>query len=210
MSQPLSSDRDTFKFLDLPAELRLMVYEHIPNEVVRHEFREVRTTKKPGLSLQIVQVGIAILSTCRQIHMEVIEIIKRRQALAALIPISIAIKRWDERSITILYSFYQKIYNARWNSTGSNAIYPKLRLPGSNLLLSAFNRLIRALPDVEFALDFPHMDLYAREMLLEISRYGCFNFQSTIRVPPGSILRKDFDVFQASPGMIIKWEERKY
>ncbi|KAI4949663.1 hypothetical protein J4E86_007614 [Alternaria arbusti] len=207
MSRLPSPGPDTFRFLDLPAELRLMVYEHIPNEVFRHEFPEIGATKKPGLSLQIAQVGIALLSTCRQIHMEVIEIIKRKQALAASIPIRIALTRWDERSVMILYIFYRIIYAARSILIGSTLIYAKLSLPGSEPLLSAFKRLIRGLPNIELVLDFPDMDFYAADMLSEIARYGCFDFHTTVRVPPGSISMTEFDLFQGIRGMVIIWDE---
>jgi len=184
-----------------------MVYEHIPNEVFRHEFREVGAIKKSGLSLQIVQVGITLLSTCRQIHMEVIDIIKRKQALAASIPIRIAVTRWDERSVVILYSFYQTIYNARRNFIGSTVIHAKLSLPGSKSVLSAFYRQIRALPDIELVLDSPHVDLYAKRLLSEIACYGCFNFRTIVRVPPGSISTIVFNYFQAIRGLVVIWDE---
>lgn len=209
MSRLPSPGPDTFRFLDLPAELRLMVYEHIPNEVFRHECREIFATKKPGLSLQIAQVGIALLSTCRQIHMEVIEIIKKKQALAASIPIHIALTRWDERILKILYIFYRKIYIARRNLIGSTSIYAKLNLPGNEPLLSTFKRLIRGLPNVEFVLDFPDMNLYAADLLSEIACYGCFNFRTTVRVPPGLISTTVFNYFQGIRGLVVIWDESK-
>lgn len=70
-----------FRFLDLPKELRLMVYERLPVKVTHHTFEldTVEGLENDLESLQLVHrtiTGIAILHTSSQIHDEASTILR--------------------------------------------------------------------------------------------------------------------------------------
>lgn len=63
------TEHQSFRFLDLPSELRLMVYEMLPVKITRHEF--VQQSDLPQyFALIDFAAPVAILATCRQIYEE--------------------------------------------------------------------------------------------------------------------------------------------
>ncbi|KAI4679038.1 uncharacterized protein J4E88_006330 [Alternaria novae-zelandiae] len=79
-SQPacsLTQDKP-FRFLDLPAELRFMVYEEIETSTCHYRLRdptfkpesEEQTTQASYMTLAVKSLPVALLATCRLIHEE--------------------------------------------------------------------------------------------------------------------------------------------
>lgn len=70
-----------FRFLDLPKELRIMVYEYLPRIVRHHELciysRDCKEQPRQKLTLVINSVPLAILAVCRQIKSEAETIAQR-------------------------------------------------------------------------------------------------------------------------------------
>lgn len=74
MSQP---DAHPFRFLDLPKELRLMVYERLPTTIVHRSFQGTKYSQTLTLVRPCIS-GLAILATCRERNDEASAIIQRR------------------------------------------------------------------------------------------------------------------------------------
>jgi hypothetical protein len=64
--------QQTFPFMRLPIELRLMVFECIPVQIKRHDFARKPNTSTNSQSYSIVSksIDLSILRTCRKIHDE--------------------------------------------------------------------------------------------------------------------------------------------
>jgi hypothetical protein len=76
---------ESFRFLDLPTELRMMVYESIPREIkhIRLLTREAHWTKDKSSKVGELETTLvshsmstAILGTCRQISIEANDVVK--------------------------------------------------------------------------------------------------------------------------------------
>jgi hypothetical protein len=77
------ADTKSFRFLDLPKELRLMVYELIPIKNAHHPVKLRKKHDYDNHNLMLVRTtlpGVVILPTCRQIHHEAEHIIRRKLA----------------------------------------------------------------------------------------------------------------------------------
>jgi hypothetical protein len=77
------ADTKSFRFLDLPKELRLMVYELIPIKNAHHPVKLGKNHNYDDHNLMLVRTtlaGVVILATCRQIHHEAEHIIRRKLA----------------------------------------------------------------------------------------------------------------------------------
>jgi hypothetical protein len=77
------ADTKSFRFLDLPKELRLMVYELIPIKNAHHPVKLGKNHNYDDHNLMLVRTtlaGVVILATCRQIHHEAERIIRRKLA----------------------------------------------------------------------------------------------------------------------------------
>jgi hypothetical protein len=206
MSSPLSSDTDTFRFLDLPVELRVMIYEHIPNKVIRYEYKDVNNTKKACLALEVVQVQTEILSTCREVYMEASKIMKKKQALVACVPVRIVIIRSNVRNFEVLFYLHRRLQNADRYLSMSHRVAPDLTLPRNKLIALAFKRLAHGLPKVEFVLDFPDMSSLAGDAVEQIMAYRWS--QVTICVPPDSFPKSRHGVdVGAGRSLTIIWDE---
>jgi hypothetical protein len=91
------ADARPFRFLDLPKELRLMVYERVPVKTTRHPFE----FNEPGHRLNdddfdpILDLvyktlsGLPILATCRQINFEATPILGRVLHMIKITPIQL-------------------------------------------------------------------------------------------------------------------------
>ncbi|KAH7082783.1 hypothetical protein BKA63DRAFT_138025 [Paraphoma chrysanthemicola] len=83
ISQPESQAH--FRFLDLPKEIRLMVYDRLPMRKKYHAFRPSVPTpdpchEQPFAFMSTALTGLAILATCHQIHEEASAILRIRIA----------------------------------------------------------------------------------------------------------------------------------
>ncbi|KAG9196096.1 choline dehydrogenase [Alternaria panax] len=91
-----------YRALDLPVELCLIVYEHPPNETAFYNIKEDRTDRATCLTLEIVRVLDAILCTCREVRMEANEVMKKKQALVALAPTRLVIRKREDSTLNAL------------------------------------------------------------------------------------------------------------
>lgn len=70
-----------FRFLDLPKEVRLIIYDHLPRHIRRQEMciRDDDNDGRPVQKLTVVlrTMSLSILSTCRQIQEEASPLVQR-------------------------------------------------------------------------------------------------------------------------------------
>jgi hypothetical protein len=72
--------QSTFPFMQLPTEIRLMIYECIPVQIRRHDFNTISSGSTTSRSFTVVSKYIdpSILLTCRRVHDEATAIIQKR------------------------------------------------------------------------------------------------------------------------------------
>ncbi|KAH7066666.1 hypothetical protein BKA63DRAFT_425007 [Paraphoma chrysanthemicola] len=85
-------DQQPFRFLDLPKEIRLMVYERLPTKITHHStaFQRVVLPKQPVLICSKI-TGSNILSTCVQINNEAGAVLGPRLASMQESPVRIIV-----------------------------------------------------------------------------------------------------------------------
>lgn len=66
-----------FRFLDLPKEIRLMVYELLPNTITHRRSEFIYQEKNHGVTLVAIWRPTVVSCTCRMIHDEASTIVKR-------------------------------------------------------------------------------------------------------------------------------------
>jgi reverse gyrase len=64
-----SNPTDAFRFLDLPKEVRFMVYERLPRTKTHHRIT-LFPDQHPSCVLVVKSIPMSILATCRMIHDE--------------------------------------------------------------------------------------------------------------------------------------------
>jgi hypothetical protein len=107
---PRSEFSTSFPLLDLPPELRLMIYEYLPNETDSYHRR---LNKETHYIIETTRALTAILHTCSGIHNEARNIIGEKVATATSIPPRIIVPRWSDetfRTIDGLYFFIHDHY----------------------------------------------------------------------------------------------------
>jgi hypothetical protein len=80
---------EPFRFLDLPAELRLMVYEAIPNTTRRQTFEHVEDGQTLSVTLTKRCLLVSLLATSKYIHREAKQIIGKKLRQLELEPIRV-------------------------------------------------------------------------------------------------------------------------
>jgi hypothetical protein len=79
------SPESPFRFMDLPLEIRLMVYERIPIHIKPHQFTNTTVSRNGATnsySFAVIakSVELPILTACRQVHTEASLILQRKMA----------------------------------------------------------------------------------------------------------------------------------
>jgi hypothetical protein len=152
-SQLPRAESTQFYLLDLPLELRLMVYEHLPYKINRTSHHDI------GLSIDVKShyviettrcASTAILGTCRRIHDEAKEIVRKSVEAAALSPTRLILEtpcqegaeRFDSRCTLINDS--SKVHATRSHNTASITWTPHLgwHWPGVHAVMPSCRSLV--------------------------------------------------------------------
>jgi hypothetical protein len=97
-TQP-SSNRACFLFLEMPREIRLIIYERLPSEVDYYSFHGIGPWvrfNKTRYIFETTRASTAILRTCRRVYAEAEKTIKKNIAITLSEPARIIIKEWSK------------------------------------------------------------------------------------------------------------------
>lgn len=94
-----------FRLLDLPKELRLMIYEQLPTKTTRRHI-----PNQAPIVVHITLPGVELLATCRQIRSEAITILSNKLTAIASQPARIIVpKLYDDNLRALLFAAANKI-----------------------------------------------------------------------------------------------------
>jgi hypothetical protein len=142
-----------FAFLDLPPELRLMVYEYLPYET--HVYLP-RVDKEPHYIIEIPRPNTAVLQACHVIHNEAKRIVRENAAAAAAIPPQIIIKKCSRETCREIDTLSYRIYDYHYHPSEkdySTIIYGRhITISHNSAFRKMITKLARSWPKLEVIL----------------------------------------------------------